>query len=219
MRIDDRLDENRSRRRERLFDNRATVFRSFDRKPGRTAGARHHREIDRLQIADVFRVAEKDHLLPFDLAQGVVLDDDDLDRELVFDRGGELAHQHRQPAVADKGNDLAVGIGGLRADRIRQAARHRREIARQREHLLTADRDVAGHPGRDRAGIGRDDRVVAQPLAKLMRHDLRLHRHILPAGALQHQLFPFGLALLRLFEPGAVGISVEVRDQTAQYTQ
>lgn len=33
---------------------------------------------------NVFRVSEKDHLLPLDLAESVVLDDDNLDGELVL---------------------------------------------------------------------------------------------------------------------------------------
>jgi hypothetical protein len=66
---------------------------------------------------------------PFDLAERVVLDDDDLDVEIVFHAGGELAHQHGEAAIADDGDDRALGIGDRRGDRVGQAARHRREIA------------------------------------------------------------------------------------------
>ena len=69
----------------------------------------------------VLGVAQEDHLLPLDLAERVVLDDDDLDRQLVLDRRGELAHQHREAAVADERDDLPVGIGGLGADGVGQA--------------------------------------------------------------------------------------------------
>ena len=130
VRVDDRFDDDRSRHRERLLDDPAAIFRPFDRQPGRTAGARHHRKIDRLQVADIFRVAQEHHLLPFDLAERVVLDHHDFDRQLVLHRGGDFGHQHAEAAVADEGDDLAIGIGNLRADRIGQAARHRREIAR-----------------------------------------------------------------------------------------
>ena len=130
MWIDRGFDNDRSRCRERLFENAAAFLRPFDREAGGTAGARNHREIDRLEVADIFGVPQEHHLLPFDLAERVVLDDDDFDRELVFDGGRQLGHQHRQAAIADKGDDLAVGIGHLCADRIGQAARHRREIAR-----------------------------------------------------------------------------------------
>src|SRR5205085_5151515 len=53
--------------------------------------------------------------------------------------------------------------------------------------------------------------------AELVCDDLRLHRHVLPGAALLHQLVPFRLAALRLFEPAAVGFALKERDQPAQY--
>ena len=42
-------------------------------------------EVDRLELAAELGIAEEDHLLPFDLPERVVLDDDDLDIvEAVF---------------------------------------------------------------------------------------------------------------------------------------
>ena len=49
------------------------------------------------------------HLLPEDLAVFGVVVDEDLDRQLVPDRGEELGHQHREPAVADEGDALPTG--------------------------------------------------------------------------------------------------------------
>src|SRR5262245_44522857 len=46
-------------------------------------GERH--EVDRRQLDAVLRVAEEHHLLPLDHAEHVVLDHDDLDRQLVLD--------------------------------------------------------------------------------------------------------------------------------------
>jgi hypothetical protein len=46
-------------------------------------------------------IALKDHLLPFDLAEHVVFDDDDRDVELVFDQCGNLSHEHGETSVAD----------------------------------------------------------------------------------------------------------------------
>ena len=77
-------------------------------KPVAAAGPGEGGEVDRLQLAAVLGVAEEDHLLPLDLAERVVLDDDDLDRQLVLHRGGELGHQHREAAVADEGDALPV---------------------------------------------------------------------------------------------------------------
>ena len=103
-------------------------------------------EVDRLELDAVLGVAQEDHLLPLDLAERVVLDDDDLDRQLVLDRRDELAHQHREAAVADEGDDLAVGIGDLGRDGVGQARRHRRQVARARELHAAADLDDAAPP-------------------------------------------------------------------------
>ena len=46
---------------------------------------------------------------------------------------------------------------------------------------------IARRPGGDRAGIGRDDRVVLQELVQLICHHLRLHRLVGPRAALLHQ--------------------------------
>jgi CHAD domain-containing protein len=48
-------------------------------------------EVDRLQLAAIFRIAEEHHPLPLDLAERVVLDDNDLDIEVIFDAGRKLA--------------------------------------------------------------------------------------------------------------------------------
>ena len=82
-------------------------------------------EIRRVKIAGVLRVAEKDHLLPLDLAEGVVLDDDDLDIELVSCNGDEFAEQHTQTTIADDAVDGSIRIGYRRRNGIGQTARHR----------------------------------------------------------------------------------------------
>ena len=80
------------------------------------AGAGEGNKVDGLQFAAILGIAEKNHLLPFDLSQGVVLDDDDFDRQLIFYRGNKLCHQHRKPAVADESNTLPLRICDLRGD-------------------------------------------------------------------------------------------------------
>ena len=135
-------------------------------KPVSAATPGHGRQVDRLQFAGVFRIAQKHHLLPLDLAERVVLDDDDLDVEVVFHRRRELAHQHREPAVADEGDHLPARIGDCAAIGVREPAGHRGEVARAREHHVPAHVDVPRHPGRDGAGVGGDDGVVRQELVQ-----------------------------------------------------
>jgi hypothetical protein len=54
--------------------------------------------LNRLQTLIRFlRAAQREerHLLPLDLAVGVVLDDHDFDRELILHARGEFGHEHR----------------------------------------------------------------------------------------------------------------------------
>ena len=78
VRIDDGLDDRRARMRERLRRTSLGVLRVLDREAGGAAGLGVGREVDRLQLDAELRVALEDHLLPLDLAEHVVLDDDDL---------------------------------------------------------------------------------------------------------------------------------------------
>src|SRR5438045_3459790 len=70
-------------------------------------------EVRIVQLAAVFGIPQKDDLLPTNLSERVVLDNDDEDRQVVFDGCQELAHQHREAAVADEGDGLPVRISDL----------------------------------------------------------------------------------------------------------
>ena len=94
----------------------AALARILDGEARAAAGASEAGEIDRLQVAAELRVAKKDHLLPLDHAESVVLNDDDLDRELVFDAGAELSHEHRKAAIPNEGHGLSLGVSGLGGD-------------------------------------------------------------------------------------------------------
>src|SRR5206468_8451602 len=113
-RIDDRFDNDRAGRVQSLLDETAAVVRIFDRDARSSARLGKQREVDRLQLASIFRIAEEYHLFPFDLAKSVVLDDEYLDRQLVFHARHELGHQHGESAVAHKCDALPVGIRNLR---------------------------------------------------------------------------------------------------------
>src|SRR5215475_6849747 len=94
VRIDDRFHEHRSRCVQDLLDHAPAVVRIIHRQASSTARLREQREIDGLQVACIFGITEKHHLLPLDLSQGVVLDDEDFYRQLVLHARGELRHQH-----------------------------------------------------------------------------------------------------------------------------
>src|SRR5262249_44807327 len=149
-----------------------------------------HGEVDRLQVASVFRITEKDHLFPFNLTKSVVLDDKYLYRQFVFDAGRKLRHQHREPTVADECNALSVGIRNLCSDRIWQSWSHGGEISRKGMHLSAFNWNLAGPPGRDCSGITRDDRVFRKLLAEFPGNHLRFHRFVRSRPVGLHQLPP-----------------------------
>src|SRR6185437_17165336 len=98
----------------------AAVFRVLNAKSGSAASLGKFHKINRRKIHAKFRVAKKDHLFPLDLAQDIVLDYYNDDRELVFHRSHKFRHQHAKPAIADKSNALAVRVSDLRGYRVRQ---------------------------------------------------------------------------------------------------
>ena len=49
-------------------------------------------EVDGMQINPILEIAQENHLLPLDLSECVVLDDDHLDRKLVLHCGDEVRH-------------------------------------------------------------------------------------------------------------------------------
>ena len=53
------------------------------------------RKIDGLQLASIFRIPEKNHLLPLDHSERVVLDDENLNRQLILHACGEFGHQRQ----------------------------------------------------------------------------------------------------------------------------
>lgn len=74
--------------------------------------------------AHAIPAAEEDHLLPFYLAERVVLDDDNLDVELILHAGHDLAHKHGQAAIAQ-----TAGRDKPRPWRWHRAGRCRRKTA------------------------------------------------------------------------------------------
>src|SRR5262249_51091435 len=88
-------------------------------------------EINGVQFAAEFRIAEKHHLLPLDHAQSVILYDDELDGELVFYGSREFRHQHRETSDADERNALPIWVCDLSGYRIGQSVGHSGQGSRQ----------------------------------------------------------------------------------------
>ncbi len=164
-----------------------------------------------MQLDAVLRIAEKDHLLPLDHAEVMVLDDADFDGQFVLHRRGKLGHQHAEPAVPDERHHLPLGICPLRRDSVRQSRRHAGERAGECVLLPALGGDMARPPRGDGAGIARHDRVVAQPLADRVCHHLRLHWLLIHGRELEHEFVPLLHALLGFLQKAAIGVLLEPR--------
>ena len=85
------------------------------RSPWRPAARGHRAEVRVLHVGAPRLVAD-DHHLGADHAERGVVEDHQLDRDVEAGRREQLAHQHREAAVAAEGDDLTVGGARLRAD-------------------------------------------------------------------------------------------------------
>src|SRR3954447_6866693 len=151
--IDISLDNHWPRRGPRLVEHRAAFAGLFDGQASAAASASKRGEINRLQIAAEFRIAQKHHLFPFDLTKRVVLDDHDLDGQAILHGRDKLGHQHREAAIADERNARAVWISDLRRDRVGKSESHRGERAGAGMQLAALHRNVPRPPGSDRARV------------------------------------------------------------------
>jgi hypothetical protein len=114
-----------------LVEDAPAFSRLLNREANPSAGTSVSREVDWVKLTPVFRVAEEYHLFPLDLAERVVLDDDNLNRQLILDGRGELSHQHGEAAVSHEGDTLPLGIGDLSRNGISEAVGHGGERTRQ----------------------------------------------------------------------------------------
>ena len=177
-RIDHRLDQHRAVDGHRLVEHRLDLVGPLDREARAAHRLRRLGEVDRLQFAAELRIAEKHHLLPGDLVEHVVLDDQQAEGDPVADGGREFAELHRETAIADDREDRPARKGEAGGDRIRKAAGHRSERARDAEGLALAHIDMAGGEFGVLPGIRHQHRVVRQPLSEGAGDALRLHRHL-----------------------------------------
>src|SRR6185312_14464234 len=109
---------------------------------------------DRLKIDTELRITLQDDLLPLDLPQHIVFDDDDFHVHVVFDQRGDFAHQHGETAVSDDADDLPVRERSRSSDTVRQTVRHGGERTGERELHCVAHFYIARGPGCDGAAVG-----------------------------------------------------------------
>src|SRR5690348_3579125 len=212
-RIDNGLDDRRSLLFEGRLERVAHFFGLLAAKSNAATGLGKFHEVDRLQLDTICGIAEKYHLLPLDHPEYVVLDDHDRDRQLVFHRGGEFAHQHREATVANERDTLSVGIRNLRGDCVGKTWRHCREITGKREELPTTDLDMTRDPRRNGPAVRGDDGIIGKKLAQLMRDHLRLYRCIFARFAFPHEATPLLHSLLAIAQKSAISTPYDQRQQ------
>ena len=101
-------------------------------------------------------------LLLFDVheLEAAVIEYYEFDGELALGDREQVAHQHRQTAVATDGDRLTTRIGQRGSDRVRHGVRHRRPRERPEDVPLWLGSDVARHPDHSSAGVGTHHGVV-----------------------------------------------------------
>src|ERR1700691_1209040 len=156
--IDGQADNRRYAGILRRLERRGEVFRAFDRDAETAEGPRVGREIGIAQIgcdnaAGIFAL-----LVHSDGAVDVVVGDDNDQRQLVLNGGGELLAVHQEIAVARNAPDRPLGKEPLHGDSGRHAVTHR---ARGRRNVLgkTAEAKEAVNPGGVIASAVAQDRV------------------------------------------------------------
>src|SRR5205085_196804 len=149
--VNDGFDDRRSVvNRKHRVKCRFYLLRPFAPKAFSAACLRKLYKVYGLKLTSILGITQKYHLLPFDLAERIVLHDDDLQRKLVFHRRYEFAHKHRKSSVSDERHTLTFRKRDLRGDGIGKTGCHRGEGARKRKFLVALDLDTAGCPERVR---------------------------------------------------------------------
>ncbi len=127
-------------------------------------GLRHRRKVRILELGPEVEKAGG-LLLELDEAEGAVVEYDRFRRQAKLLEADEIAHQHREPAVARQRDDLAAGVARLGADRLGHGVGHRAVPERAEQPPLGARREIARRPNRRQADIARENRVWCGEIA------------------------------------------------------
>src|SRR5438552_11844333 len=214
--IDDGLDNRGAGSGESVVEDAADLGRIFHGETGAAAGVGKGGAIYGIEVASVLWIAQKNHLLPLDLPQRVVFDDDHLDGQPIFDGGDKVGHQHGEATVADKGHDLPARKSDLRGDGVGESGGHGGEVAAEGVLLTALDGNVPRPPGGDGAAVAGDDSVGTQALAKFVRHHLRLHGLIGARLVGAHHLAPLFHSVLGLLQEFAIFFVAETWNKLLQ---
>ncbi|GJE69732.1 hypothetical protein CHKEEEPN_1261 [Methylorubrum podarium] len=142
-------------------------------------GVGHGGEIRVPQFDARFEIARGLHL-QLDEAERAVVEDDDLHRQGLLRQGEDIAHQHREAAVARERDHLPAGARRLDADGVGQGVGHRAVRPGADQAPPGGHPEVARRPDGGRADVGGEDRVVVGRLAEKPSEVLRVDRR--PAG-------------------------------------
>ena len=129
--IDNCLQDRRAWRAKKLVHRRTAFCRIVEREAHPAACMRELREVNWMELNAKFGIPQKNHLLPFNLTENIVLDNHDFDRQLIFHCGHKIGHQHGKTAVANKCDHLSIWICNLSRYRIGQPTRHCGKVSRK----------------------------------------------------------------------------------------
>ena len=221
LRVGDRLVDHRTVGRQRLVPGVGHPVGRLHPDPlqAQQLGIAGEREVGQHLRGVQLRVARQHALLPGDLVEVVVVEDQHHQLGVApalvvagdVDQRVDAQHLHR--SVAQAGDHGAVGIGELGGQGIGHARAHRGQRARERGLHPPAQAQVPGPPVGGRARVGGEDAVVGELGRELVEHPLRVDRVGVHHGLLAQDPPPALDALLDLLAPGALRRQDRVRWQ------
>lgn len=113
-----------------------------------------------------------------DKAERTVVEDDHFDRQLGLCQRDEVAEHHGETTVTGEGDNLAIAMRCLCADRLGYGIRHAAVVERAEQSAPAVHRQVSRRPDHGCADIGDEDRVVGRQLVDSAGDKLGTHRRL-----------------------------------------
>ena len=121
--VDEDFDQSGPVMLECLCDHRSNLIRRFRSQPEEAGCLGHLCKIRIMQVCGKFQDAGRLHF-QFDERQGIVLEDNNLDRQPHLPERQQIAHEHRETTVSRQRDDLSTRMAGIRAYGLRKGVRH-----------------------------------------------------------------------------------------------